>query len=409
MTAVAQPVEVIRQHLIDPEVCIRCNTCEDTCPVGAVTHDSSNYVVDVEKCGACLACISPCPTGAIDNWREVEKAWAYTLEDQFGWEELPVQAEIEMGESKPLPADVQEMTSAASTGQGGPAVPPWSAAHPYTNLYSTDKPATATVSGNMRLTAEGAESDIRHIVLDFGATAFPVLEGQTIGIIPPGTDAKGKPYHVRLYSVASPRDGERRGYNNLALTVKRVTHDHEGKPVSGVGSNYVCDLQRGDKVQVVGPYGSTYLMPNHPDSNILMVCTGTGSAPMRAMTEQRRRNRQHSGSGQLMLFFGARSADELPYCGPLQKLPKEFIDINLAYSRTPDQPKQYVQDLIRARGTDVANLLRNENTYIYLCGLKSMEQGVNEAFRDVCQQNGIDWDALLPLLRQNGRFHVETY
>ena len=36
-----------KQHLIDPEICIRCNTCEETCPVGAVTHDDNNYVVNV--------------------------------------------------------------------------------------------------------------------------------------------------------------------------------------------------------------------------------------------------------------------------------------------------------------------------------------------------------------------------
>ena len=43
---VATSAEYALQHLIDPEVCIRCNTCEATCPVGAVTHDSRNYVVD---------------------------------------------------------------------------------------------------------------------------------------------------------------------------------------------------------------------------------------------------------------------------------------------------------------------------------------------------------------------------
>ena len=54
---------VIKQHLIDPEICIRCNTCEAICPVSAITHDSMNYVVDAEKCNFCMACISPCPTG----------------------------------------------------------------------------------------------------------------------------------------------------------------------------------------------------------------------------------------------------------------------------------------------------------------------------------------------------------
>jgi len=58
-----------RQHLIDPEICIRCNTCEETCPVHAITHDARNYVVDFAVCNGCNACIAPCPTGAIDNWR----------------------------------------------------------------------------------------------------------------------------------------------------------------------------------------------------------------------------------------------------------------------------------------------------------------------------------------------------
>ena len=30
----------LKQHLIDPAICIRCNTCESTCPVGAITHDA---------------------------------------------------------------------------------------------------------------------------------------------------------------------------------------------------------------------------------------------------------------------------------------------------------------------------------------------------------------------------------
>ena len=56
--------DILLQHLIDPEICIRCNTCEATCPVQAITHDDRNYVVDAEKCNLCMACISPCPTGA---------------------------------------------------------------------------------------------------------------------------------------------------------------------------------------------------------------------------------------------------------------------------------------------------------------------------------------------------------
>src|SRR6184192_1388757 len=93
-TADIRSVEVLRQHLIDPEICIRCNTCEETCPVHAITHDSRNYVVNFDICGSslCMSCIGPCPTGAIDHWRDVEKARPHTLEEQFSWDVLPTQA-----------------------------------------------------------------------------------------------------------------------------------------------------------------------------------------------------------------------------------------------------------------------------------------------------------------------------
>ena len=81
--------ELIQQHLIDPEICIRCNTCEAICPVGAITHDSRNYVVMADKCNLCMACVPPCPTGSIDNWRSMPKAATYSVEDQLGWDELP--------------------------------------------------------------------------------------------------------------------------------------------------------------------------------------------------------------------------------------------------------------------------------------------------------------------------------
>ena len=80
---------VIKQHLIDPEICIRCNTCEAICPVGAITHDDLNYVVRADVCNSCMACISPCPTGSIDNWRLMPRVKAYSIEAQLTWEVLP--------------------------------------------------------------------------------------------------------------------------------------------------------------------------------------------------------------------------------------------------------------------------------------------------------------------------------
>ncbi len=421
---------VIQQHLIDPEVCIRCNTCEAICPVKAITHDSRNYVVDAGKCDLCMACIAPCPTGSIDNWRSMLRASAYTVEAQLLWDELPVEldpgrlAELVATDVSPSAApvastlpDVAQHTAtepALQASNYGASVPPWSAAHAYTNLYgpkAQQKSIRARVAGNVRVTGIGQEYDTHHIVLDFGAMPFPVLEGQSIGVVPPGVDAQGRAHHARQYSVASARNGERAGYNNLALTVKRVLQDHQGQPVRGVASNYLCDLQVGASVEVIGPFGASFLMPNHPRSSIVMICTGTGSAPMRAMTEWRRRLRQSEkfDGGKLMLFFGARSQQELPYFGPLQKLPRDFIDINFAFSRTPGQPKRYVQDLMRERAADLGVLLADPDSYFYVCGLKSMEEGVLLALRDVAQQAGLSWDSVGAALQAQGRLHLETY
>ena len=419
---------VIRQHLIDPEICIRCNTCEATCPVGAITHDSRNYVVDADKCNFCMACVPPCPTGSIDNWRNMPKVVAYSVADQLTWDELPAELSPEQlaeagvaADAAPATEPVQPVLPAAADGQTafnsaqyGATVPPWSAAHAYTNLYgpkAAQKTITATCTGNVRVTEVGKEYDTHHIVLDFGSMPFPVLEGQSIAIVPPGVDANGRAHHPRQYSIASPRNGERPGYNNLSLTIKRVLEDHQGNPVRGVGSNYMCDLQVGDKVEVIGPFGTSFLMPNHPRSNIVMICTGTGSAPMRAMTEWRRRLRS-SGKfegGKLMLFFGARTKEELPYFGPLQTLPKDFIDTHFAFSRAPGQPKTYVQDLLRQRAADLAPLLADANTFFYVCGLKAMEEGVVLALRDVATQAGLDWDTVGAALKREGRLHLETY
>jgi benzoyl-CoA 2,3-epoxidase subunit A len=421
---------ILKQHLIDPEICIRCNTCEATCPIDAITHDDRNYVVKADVCNGCMACVPPCPTGAIDNWRHMPKALAYPIEEQLTWDELPPELtddqlaaagvcvdEVEVALAPAVPA-APASDAAGAAGEWplnaatyGATVPPWSAAHAYTNLYGPKSPTTATVVGNVKVNEAGTENETHHIVLDFGAMPFPVLEGQSIAIVPPGVDDQGKPHHARQYSIASPRNGERPGYNNVSITVKRVTADHQGRPVRGVASNYLCDLKVGEAVQVIGPFGTSFLMPNHPRSNIVMICTGTGSAPMRAMTEWRRRLRA-SGKfegGKLMLFFGARTKEELPYFGPLMKLPKDFIDVNLAFSRTPGSPKRYVQDLMRERAVDLAELLRSPDTCLYVCGLKSMEEGVLLALRDVAQQAGLHWETLGATLKREGRLHLETY
>jgi benzoyl-CoA 2,3-epoxidase subunit A len=404
---------VVRQHLIDPGICIRCNTCEAICPVGAVTHDANNYVVDADKCNFCMDCVSPCPTGSINHFVTVAKP--FSLEDQFSWTDFPDEVlSAEAGNSSiqstidAIDEEIASLLEEAHQGAQGKMRAPESASKPRVNLFGRNNPAEAIVTGNFRLTTPDATSDIRHIILDFGTTTFPVLEGQSVGIIVPGTDPRGQPHRMRLYSVASPRDGERPNTNNLALTVKRVCENRSDGIFRGLASNYICDLKQGAKVHVIGPFGSTFLMPDDPQADIVMICTGTGSAPFRGFTERRRRAMPNA-KGKLYLFFGARGPKELPYFGPLQKVPRQLLDQELVFSRLPDKPKEYVQNRMLTRAVDLASLVKRESTYIYVCGLRGMEAGVEAAFESICREHSISWESCRASLRQEGRFHIETY
>ena len=398
----------LKQHLIDPEICIRCGTCEETCPIDAVTHNDDNYVVDAEICNYCMDCIAPCPTGSIDNWRIVTAA--YSLDEQYEWEELPEQEELanDDGSAASLEAledEIDALLAKAHEGTGGKAVVPASASKPTVNLFRRDHAAVATVQGTFRLTKDNVENDVRHIILDFGDTVFPVLEGQSIAVTPPGTDDNGKPHDSRLYSIASPRDGERPNTNNIALTVKREPR--------GLCSNYLCDLKKGDRVEVTGPFGSTFLMPNDPLANIIMICTGTGSAPFRGFTERRRRAMPDAPGGMHAVSSApAATGGTCRISGLCRKRcrRKSCCTPNSGlFTGAKVQRKEYVQDRIRNCADEVSGLLKDERTHIYICGLKGMETGVDEALADICRAEGLDWADLKPVLRTTGRYHVETY
>ncbi|MCG6901179.1 MAG: benzoyl-CoA 2,3-epoxidase subunit BoxA [Rhodobacter sp.] len=389
----------LKQHLIDPEICIRCYTCEMTCPIGAIEHDDTNVVVNPDICNSCMDCIPVCPTGSIDEWRVVAKP--YSLEDQYGWEELPDQEDLGTDEAstglEALDAEMAALLAEAHQGAGGKARAPASAAKPAINTYTIGKPAVARVQGNYRLTDDPGH-DVRHIILDLEGLPFAVLEGQSIGVIPPGTDAQGRPHLPRLYSISSPRDGERAQYNNLSLTVKREEN--------GLCSNYICDLEKGAELRITGPFGATFLLPGDPEARLLMICTGTGAAPMRAFTMRRQRT-VGGKSGGMTMFFGARAPESLPYFGPLSKVPRELLDQHLVYSR--HGKKEYVQDRILAERAKVADLLVDPKTHIYICGLRGMEAGVEQALTDIAGSIGQPWTGLRDTMREAGRYHVETY
>jgi len=113
--------------------------------------------------------------------------------------------------------------------------------------------------------------------------------------------------------------------------------------------------------------------------------------------------------GGMVMFFGARTPESLPYFGPLNKLPETLLQKHLCYSRVEGGPRKYVQDrMLQARDL-VAGMLQDSHTHVYICGLKEMEAGVEAAFAEIAQGFGANWPDLRDTLREAGRYHVETY
>ena len=102
-----------------------------------MTHDARNYVVDVGNVQLLQRLHLAVPDRRDRQLAPVDKAKPYTLAEQLALGRLPAQAALDdrRGAMR-LPADVARITAVATAGQGGAVPPPWSAAHPYVNVYT---------------------------------------------------------------------------------------------------------------------------------------------------------------------------------------------------------------------------------------------------------------------------------
>jgi len=290
------------------------------------------------------------------------------------------------------------------------------------NIYRPKTPYEGTVIENYSLLKEGAIGRVNHITFDL-KDSDPFLnyvEGQSIGIMPAGEDANGKPHKLRLYSIASTRHGDNFNGNTVSLCVRQLQYEKDGETINGVCSTYLCDIKPGDKVKITGPVGKEMLLPDEEDANIVMLATGTGIAPMRAYlrrmfeaTEKEKNNWNFKGKA--WLFMGAPKSANLLYEEDLQRYLTDYPD-NFKYTKAISREQQntkggrmYIQDRVLESANELFNMIEDEKTHIYLCGLKGMEPGIDEAMTKAAEEKGLNWSELRPQLKKAGRWHVETY
>ena len=290
------------------------------------------------------------------------------------------------------------------------------------NTYKPKTPFLGKVLENYSLLKEGAIGRVNHITFNLagGEPQLKYIEGQSIGIIPEGEDAKGKPHKIRLYSIASTRHGDNMKGSTVSLCVRQLQYEKDGETINGVCSSYLCDIKPGSKVKITGPVGKEMLLPEDENATIIMLATGTGIAPMRAylrrMFEPKERDKNKwEFKGKAWLFMGAPKTANLLYDEDFEQYKEKFPE-NFRYSKAISREQKnakggrmYIQDRVLENADELFALIEKQNTYIYLCGLKGMEPGIDEALISAASSKGLDWMELRSKLKKEKRWNVETY
>ncbi len=256
------------------------------------------------------------------------------------------------------------------------------------NIYTPKNPVEVSVVENYIVTKESSPNFVRHVTFDISGTDLVgrVRVGQSIGILPPGVDDKGRPHKLRLYSVSSPTSGEHNKPHLISTTVKRTIEELNERIYMGVCSNYLADLQPGDRVKMTGPSGRRFLLPeNSRDFNYVFFAAGTGIAPFRGMIMELFEKKYNNDC---VLIFGCPYRTDLLYPDYFEKMAEKHENFHYLKSisreeRRPDGSKHYVQSKIEDEKDLLFQILQQENTLIYICGLKGMETGI---YRELARQ-----------------------
>ncbi len=185
---------------------------------------------------------------------------------------------------------------------------------------------------------------------------------------PDGTSTK------RSYSLATIHDHALGAGETVEIAVSYVP--------GGAATALFENLSEGERIDASGPYGRFCLMPGDTNRRYLLIGTGTGVTPYRAMLPELARLIAERGI-EVVLLFGARTPEELLYGEDFYAFAAAHLNFRFVpcFSRElpsdphPDVRRGYVQDTL-------AEFAPNAETDIaYLCGNPNMVDTAFEALK----------------------------
>ena len=137
----------------------------------------------------------------------------------------------------------------------------------------------------------------------------------------------------------------------------------------GPGSKFFENLQSGDKIAYMGPFGVFTFKPDDGAKRLLFLGTGTGCSPLRSILEGALRHHRTSTTP-ISFYFGLRHATDVFWQDYFQKLQEEHPNFNFTLSLSkPDESWQgstgHITELVK-QIPDAADCSA------YLCGNQAM-------------------------------------
>lgn len=199
------------------------------------------------------------------------------------------------------------------------------------------------------------------------------LPGQFIQIhftYPDGSPTK------RSYSIATIRKHAALADDPIEVAVSYVP--------GGAASELFEHLQPGQQIEASGPFGRFCLMPGDANRRYLLIATGTGVTPYRAMLPLLQRAMAERGV-EVVLLFGARGPAELLYGAEFAAFAQANPGFRFVpcFSRElpepgyPLQRKGYVQDALAELAPDPTHDIA------YLCGNPNMVDAAFDTLKTV--------------------------
>ncbi|XP_071065909.1 LOW QUALITY PROTEIN: nitric oxide synthase 1 [Dasypus novemcinctus] len=223
----------------------------------------------------------------------------------------------------------------------------------------------------------------------------------------------------RYYSISSSPDMYPDEVHLTVAVVSYRTRDGEGPLHHGVCSSWLNQIQADEVVPCFVRGAPSFHLPRNPQVPCILVGPGTGIAPFRSFWQQRQFDIQHKGMSPcpMVLVFGCRQSkiDHIYREETLQAKSKGvFRELYTAYSREPEKPKKYVQDILQEQLAEaVYRALKEQGGHIYVCGDVTMAADVLKAIQRIMTQQGKlsaeDAGVFISRLRDDNRYHEDIF